>query len=430
MNLLKELLNEAREDYIAQQMGPSLTAAFERDNGRKPQTDNIQPIDIVNHLSAAGPEYVQWTARQYAKGTIKWEDIPQVQTDLTKFKQLAKINAVPNKDINSYKTIADLRNVTRDRNIAGATYKGKYEKLYQGLDAAVNKGIGKWIYNNPDDPIKIYVPLNEKGSMCIRAAYPDISWCTTYEEDTDEVIRNISNQLWSDMSDDEREDWDDNIDDFRSHVQQEIEDGNYADEWEENKENLHDYYIKAYGGEYYVILTPSGPYQFHFESNQFKDENDEDIDYKQLAATYPSIKKILSPIVTKIGHPHFVPATDLASIKKAVQASLENLGQVEHRQLSSQDMADIAVKKLTGLSRYDDSNAIRDILSTTLSKLSTIGKYSLPEIADVFEHILTTLPPRKILAKQIPYTILPYLDPTICKQTVDGYVVPRGLVTK
>jgi hypothetical protein len=425
MKLLKQLLTEAREDYIAQQMGPALIAAFLKDNGRKPGVDNPQPIDIVNHLSQAGPEYVQWTARQYAKGFIKWEDIAQVKNDLAKFKQLSKINAVPNKDINSYKTISDLRNILKDKQVAGAEYKGKYEKLYQGLDEAVKKGHGRWIYNDPSDPIKIYVPTDMKGSICIRTAYPDISWCTTYEEDWDEVMEDVAKDVWGNMSYNERQEWEDEWNEFVRFVTREVEDGQYELEVQSNRQNMHDNYIQTYGGEFYVILTPNGPYQFHFESNQFMDENDTKVDFDKLIATYPSIKKILSPIVTKIGHPHFLPPKDLDGIKKALMATLFNIGRVDHNQMSIDDWGELVIKKTEGLSKYDDpirlKNVYQSLYNTWVSE-----KYTTEKIAKIIEKA-AQLKPNKIVSKQLPYEVIKYIDPIIGRKYIDGYVPPRNL---
>ena len=124
MSLLKELLVEARVDYIAQQMGDKILAAYQRDNGRKVMIA-ADPLNIVKFLSKAGPEYIQWIVRQYIAGQFKMEDIPQIKSDLDKFKQLCKSKSLPSNDLNQFPTLMSLRQTMQDKNIAGVGYSGK-----------------------------------------------------------------------------------------------------------------------------------------------------------------------------------------------------------------------------------------------------------------------------------------------------------------
>lgn len=57
----------------------------------------------------------------------------------------------------------------------------------------------------------------------------------------------------------------------------------------------YDRYLNQYGGEYYILLdkTDGALYQFHFESNQFMDETDHQIDMYDFTKDYNNIAKFL-----------------------------------------------------------------------------------------------------------------------------------------
>lgn len=391
MITFKQFLIEAREDFIAQQLGTKLTQAFDRDTGRKP-TGNPTPIDIVNHLAQAGPKYIQWIANQYVKGSIKFEDIPQVKQDLTQFAHLVTHNIIKNKDINQYKTIGDLRKEMKSKDIGGLSYNTKLEKLYAGLNNVVKSGHGKWIYNNPTDPVKIFVPLDETGSVGIRKACPDIKWCTTIEDDLEALHQYVADIIAEDRVEQAKEewkgggrrfrpvepDWEDAFEAYKEEALKEVKDGMHDDVVAERKENMHDYYIRQYGGDFYVVLTPSGAYQFHFESNQFMDEDDSPVSFAELASQYPTIQSILGPIVKRAGHPHFdiksgAKLQNKKQVIAALKASLENEQYVDATVLSKENWVDIGTHLMnTKGGQYDSRKQSTSNASYIFYKLNRL----------------------------------------------------------
>ena len=430
MFILDILLLEAREDFIAKQMGQKLMMAFQRDTGKKPDVSKINPLVITQYLSSIDPKSLQWIARQYVNGQFLWEDAPQLKMDLAKFKQLVKANAIDKRDINAYGTISEFRQAIHAKNVAGAEYKGKLEKLYQTLDRSVKSGTGKWLYNNPQDPIKIYIPVNETGSVCIRKGYPDIGWCTTYEDDIENIIdqviqdslqQAIEDNFYGNKSKTSIMDPDEFEEKLADEIREKILDGDI--DIEDYKENMHDYYLKQYGGEYYVILTPDGPFQFHFESNQFKDENDNDINFNQFVSKYPTVKKILSPIITKIGHPHFIPAKTREQITKAIKASLHNIERVDPKELTVSDWVDIAAHIIDQQAKFDNTHIMKhptSIFRNIFTKMKIAG-VSQDDIIDVFSEILK-LYKYKIRRYDFPQEILDKIPRNIAKDTLLGYV--------
>lgn len=422
--MLLQTIIEAREDYIAQRMGQKILAAYEKDNGRKP-TLSKDPLVLTRILAKAGPEYIQWIARQYVNGQFKMEDIPQVKANLDAFRQLTKANALPSKDINSFKSLMDLRIALQQKSVAGGEYKGKYEKLYQALDQSTKQGHGKWLYNRGDDPIKIYIPIDEAGSVCIRKAYPDISWCTTYEDDMDAIEQQIVDEIVTDRMEEWRKenrryyhDRDDRDyaeegaqEEITNLAWDEIKSGEHDDLINQVKDNMHDYYLEEYGGEYYVILTPEGPFQFHFESNQFKDQNDDDINFESFIRRYPSVRKILQPIVTSKGHPHFVPPKTMKDIVRAIEASMENISRVDTRDVTLDDWANATIKHLKRADKGKGTTipTAYTIIRQLLHALDNIGA-STKDKAGVIEKVVSAYP-RQIERNTLPDGILLAMKP-------------------
>jgi hypothetical protein len=357
------------------------------------------------------------------------------------FEQLAKANAVPNKDIGSYKTIGQLRSVMKDKSVAGEGYKGKLEKLYQGVAETIQAGHGRWIYNNPQDPIKIFVPTDETGSVAIRKAYPDISWCTTYEDDMDAITEKFAEKMIEERiiekknSDENRwsrrrsrnpydpEDYDGSYEDIAEQVWNEINDGDYTQDIAEYKENLHDYYLKQFGGEYYAILTPEGPFQFHFESGQFKDQEDEDVEFDELVNKYPTIRKKLGPIVSKIGHPHFHPDVKQMSsddVIRAIMAAPDNINRVPVEYLTKQGWTTLLVGLIEKRYANDKDPGVYDIIKLIVEHMHRSGGFGADDIAYVFEKALKQIP-YKLPASAFPDHVLIRLDKKLGKEKITRF---------
>ena len=58
----------------------------------------------------------------------------------------------------------------------------------------------------------------------------------------------------------------------------------------------YDYYKRVYGGDYYVLIGENGKkYQFHIESHQFMDKDDDPIDMIEFFEDKPSLKAFVTP---------------------------------------------------------------------------------------------------------------------------------------
>lgn len=98
-------LTEAREDFVATQLGPKIEAAYQKDVGRKPHLTGA--LEIVNYISHnTDSKYIQWIAKQYTIGAFKLEDCTRMKTELATFDKVKP--RLANKDLNSYKTLVDL----------------------------------------------------------------------------------------------------------------------------------------------------------------------------------------------------------------------------------------------------------------------------------------------------------------------------------
>lgn len=428
--LSEALLVEAREDMIAQKQGPQILQAFNTDLGRVP-TGDITPLDIVKHLAQAGNKYTQWVVNQYILRNFRYEDVPQIKADLTKFEQLAKANQVPNKDLGSYKSLADLRRMLNQRNVAGEGYTGTLEKLYQGVDDSVKAGHGRWVYNTQDDPIKIYVPTDESGSACIRKAYPEIKWCTTYDDDMESMTDSFIEDLVIDKLDELEARAEDhgrtvNRDVEYDRIYREIRNnankGAYDEDIAANKDNLHNYYIEQFGGEYYVILTPQGPYQFHFESSQFKDKNDDDVKFDDFIKKYPTVKKVLGPIVSKLGHPHFTDNVVNMSDEENIKAVLAAFSNIDRLDLSNK-RSSFWGKLITALLNRQDDLVGHSFNYNLVKKLfGAMGGYGYDayDIANLFGQALKQYD-GTLSAAIIPGKVLLMIDKNIGREKLRGY---------
>lgn len=135
------LILEAREDFVAQQLGPKLAARYAQDTGKSPSTP---PIDIVNQLARAGSKYIQWIAKQYVAGQFKMEDVSRLQQDLSEFDRVK--NRLQVKDINQYKNLPQLYaalkpfeevDVVSKNQAAKAVKEDGADKIFEDGDAVV-----------------------------------------------------------------------------------------------------------------------------------------------------------------------------------------------------------------------------------------------------------------------------------------------------
>jgi len=232
----KEFLNEYTRQQTTQNWGQKLVSIARRDTTipaeLRHQGEDAELIDVVlNQLEQADPtknkEYTQGLAKLYANGGLKLEDATSTLSDyLNKFHKL-KIKKLIPAGQNDF-----LRYKTAQEFM---TTMDQFPDPDEQIKPNIDKGHADEYYN--DDQIRIIEPLNEPAACYYGQG---TRWCTSGKNN-----------------------------------------------------NMFDTY--AQDGSIYIIIPkhPSYPgekYQFHFESNQFMDPQDDPVDLSALVKKYPGLK--------------------------------------------------------------------------------------------------------------------------------------------
>lgn len=160
-------LLEAREDYIAQQLGPAIMKRYHEDNGLKP--DFEEPIQIVKYLSKIHPKYIQWIVKHWIKSEFKLEDRARIKEELENFDKYKSRLEI--KDINQYYSLRMLLQ-------AVTPFMDQPEQLsIKQLRKQIKKdGANKLIDENG---ILMY-EIKTKEAACLLGA--GTRWCTAAKE--------------------------------------------------------------------------------------------------------------------------------------------------------------------------------------------------------------------------------------------------------
>ena len=172
------------------------------------------------------------------KSIDKIEDFQKLPDLLSKFVKLAKDIKQP---INSFKSVADLASAVRASEEQNIQVDEKAETNYQIFRDAISDGL-KVVYQDNDWVIGI--PETYEASSHFKKPVTD--WCTAYPE-------------------------------------------------------RYGYYMEENGGKYYIHLNKhtGDLYQMHFESDQFKDASDAEIDKYAFIKTYPNLKGFYTNLLLK-----------------------------------------------------------------------------------------------------------------------------------
>ena len=177
------------------------------------------------------------------KSSDRIEDFQKLPDLLSKFLKHSKDIKQP---INSFKSVADLASAVRASEEQNIQVDEKAETNYQIFRDAISDGL-KVVYQDNDWVIGI--PETYEASSHFKKPVTD--WCTAYPE-------------------------------------------------------RYGYYMEENGGKYYIHLNKhtGDLYQMHFESDQFKDASDAEIDKYEFIKTYPNLKRfytnlLLNPENTK-----------------------------------------------------------------------------------------------------------------------------------
>ncbi len=172
------------------------------------------------------------------KSIDKIEDFQKLPDLLSKFVKLAKDIKQP---ITNFKSVADLASAVRASEEQNIQVDEKAETNYQIFRDAISDGL-KVVYQ--DNDWVIGVPETYESSSHFKDPVTD--WCTAYPD-------------------------------------------------------MYERYIKEFGGKYYIHLNKhtGDLYQMHFESDQFKDASDAEIDKYAFIKTYPNLKGFYTKLLFK-----------------------------------------------------------------------------------------------------------------------------------
>ena len=172
------------------------------------------------------------------KSSDRIEDFQKLPDLLNKFLKHSKDIKQP---INSFKSVADLASAIRASEEQNIQVDEKAETNYQIFRDAISDGL-KVVYQ--DNDWVIGVPETYESSAHFKE--PVTNWCTAYPE-------------------------------------------------------RYGYYMEENGGKYYIHLNKhtGDLYQMHFESDQFKDASDAEIDKYAFIKTYPNLKRFYTNLLLK-----------------------------------------------------------------------------------------------------------------------------------
>lgn len=226
----RELLFESRIDFVLRTMAPKL-ARFLADH-----PDQGSPESLVNKLSwfdpSQGQKYLPWIARIVLDGSTKLEDAYKLRNYLASFDRLK--NQLERKDINSYRSAADLYGAIKDRVPA---ISGKADKRAETAEY-FRSGEAELVHR--DAQLQILSPKTKKAACYFGRG---TQWCTAATQ---------------------------------SH-------------------NAFDTYNKT--GSLYIINVLGAKdhrYQLHFTSGQFMDIHDQPAEWQAFLAAYPQLKSVFA----------------------------------------------------------------------------------------------------------------------------------------
>lgn len=119
----------------------ALNQAIMKDNSAMREVDRIQPDEanqaVLGKLAEADPttagKYLNWILLRYTQGNFRLEDLGRLQNSLTTFEQVK--NRLQQKDINQYRSLADLEDAIEPVAQQDAPVSGKEEQRQERAEA-------------------------------------------------------------------------------------------------------------------------------------------------------------------------------------------------------------------------------------------------------------------------------------------------------
>lgn len=235
--LNEEELLENRLEFLQQKFAEPLQLAAQND----PTAQRIARGDVFTFLANADPspnkKFLQWLIGLYLKGNLKLEDVYKASEYLELFLKHGKKIPGEMRDINRYKNINDLYDVVQ-----------QYEEVQTKRE--INRELDAKMHGPEhidliyDSPTMKVIQLKSQQAACYFGT--NTKWCTAAK-----------------------------------------------------RNNQFDNYAKQ--GPIFVVLVKKENvrFQLHYESNQFMDEKNRQVNMLELGQKYPELKKALGPLFNK-----------------------------------------------------------------------------------------------------------------------------------
>lgn len=277
-------------------------------------------------------KYAKWILALANKGTL--DNIGHVKDILTRFD--SEKNNLINKDIMKYKSLDELEDMLNDESsYAEKSHRQQVRDRQKARrDADITKE-AKLVFSG--DGFDVWVPETYAAECKLGAG---TRWCTASTE----------------------------------------------------SDYYYDYYKRVYGGDYYVLIGENGEkYQFHIESHQFMDKDDESVDMVEFFEDKPSLKAFITPKILKA----MGVTEEMLSKPLSVFVDIDVIA----KQLSTRDISAQFIEDVYGEEGYkyfdsDVSNrealslSEKDISESNLQKIKNIlnTEYNV-KVDDVFKDI-------------------------------------------
>ena len=262
---IREILLEYNKNYLKTNFEKTYEQKINKDHSLPKNTSFDEfllkiesPLKQQNKFQIIDP-YMKWIVEKYVNDGIRYfEDIhSKTIPALLTYDSLKRKNKLKpeHRDIGKIKSLNELLDILgeySEENIKSGKEQDKEieQKFYESGEA-------KLIYN--DSEIKVIVPKTEKASCFFGR---NTKWCTAATK---------GSNMFSE----------------------------YAEK-----------------GDLYIVLIKKNNerYQFHFETNQYMDQEDEPINPRKLANIYPKLWSIFEPISKKLKNPIFIKDVTLDEI--------------------------------------------------------------------------------------------------------------------
>lgn len=264
-------------------------------------------------------KYAKWILALANKGTL--DNIGHVKDILTRFD--SEKNNLINKDIMKYKSLDELEDMLNDESsYAEKSHRQQVRDRQKARrDADITKE-AKLVFSG--DGFDVWVPETYAAECKLGAG---TRWCTASTE----------------------------------------------------SDYYYNYYKRIYGGDYYVLIGENGEkYQFHIESHQFMNKDDEPVDMVEFFEDKPSLKAFITPKILKA----MGVTEEMLSKPLSVFVDIDDIAkQLSTRDISAQFIEDVYGEE--GYKYFDSDVSAQEALSLSKNDISESNLQKIKNILNI-----------------------------------------------